>query len=305
MPGQSFIRRKELIEEGDTVMLFVSMANTYVLEVVPQTRNRHGFLVENKFQTVYGQLKVMELVGQSFGTKINLPSGWAYILHPTCELWTKSLPHRTQIIYTPDISLIIFGLNLAPGSVVIEAGTGSGSLSHSLVRAIQPTGHLFTFDFHEKRAEIAREEFEKHGLGEWVTVGHRDVISDGFNVDKRVDAIFLDLPIPWDGIPHAQRTLKRGGRLCTFSPCIEQVQKTCEALKKTQNFIQIQTHEVLQRQLSVQTRIMSSLDFTPVRLEPGSKLAPVKKDQAKFRTLVPPQQMAGHTGYITFATYIL
>ena len=35
-------------------------------------------------------------------------------------------------------------------------GTGSGSLSHSIVRAIKPTGHLHTFDFHEKRVESAR-----------------------------------------------------------------------------------------------------------------------------------------------------
>jgi tRNA (adenine57-N1/adenine58-N1)-methyltransferase len=28
---------------------------------------------------------------------------YAFVLHPTPELWTLCLPHRTQIIYTPDI----------------------------------------------------------------------------------------------------------------------------------------------------------------------------------------------------------
>jgi tRNA A58 N-methylase Trm61 len=41
-----------------------------------------------------------------------------------------------------------------------NVGTGSGSLSHAFVRAVQPTGHLYTFDFHEQRADIAREEFK-------------------------------------------------------------------------------------------------------------------------------------------------
>lgn len=61
-------------------------------------------------------------------------------------------------------------LEIGPGSVVVESGTGSGSLSHAFVRTIAPTGHLHTFEFHEERASIAREEFEAHGLGQWVTV---------------------------------------------------------------------------------------------------------------------------------------
>ena len=37
-------------------------------------------------------------------------------------------------------------------------GTGSGSMSHSLIRTIAPTGHLHTFEFHAERAEIAKYE---------------------------------------------------------------------------------------------------------------------------------------------------
>lgn len=51
---------------------------------------------------------------------------------------------------------------------------------------------------------------KKHGLNSWVTVGHRDVISDGFDVEKPADAVFLDLPKPWEVVPHVQRSLKRG-----------------------------------------------------------------------------------------------
>jgi len=44
-------------------------------------------------------------------------------LHPTPELWTNVLPHRTQILYLPDISFITMNLNLKPGDKVIETGT--------------------------------------------------------------------------------------------------------------------------------------------------------------------------------------
>lgn len=101
---------------------------------------------------------------------MELSRGWAFVLQPTPELWTQTLPHRTQIIYTPDISMILYQLDIKPGSFVIESGTGSGSLSHYFIRAVKPHGHLHTFDFHELRVEQAREEFTNHGLSNFVTV---------------------------------------------------------------------------------------------------------------------------------------
>ena len=78
------------------------------------------------------------------------------------ELWTKVLPHRTQILYLPDISLVCHALELKPGSVVLESGTGSGSLTHSLIRAVAPKGHVYTFEFNRVRAEAASEEIVAH-----------------------------------------------------------------------------------------------------------------------------------------------
>ena len=48
--------------------------------------------------------------------------GWVYLLHPTPALWTLNLPHRTQILYSTDISMIILQLAIKPGSVVVESG---------------------------------------------------------------------------------------------------------------------------------------------------------------------------------------
>ncbi|KGG50531.1 hypothetical protein DI09_67p190 [Mitosporidium daphniae] len=136
-------------------------------------------------------------------------------------------------------------LGLKPGSVVIECGTGSASFSHHILRAIAPHGHLYTFEFHKERAEAACKELRSHGLGHDLVdvIAEVDVTVNGFGSQNRlVSAVFLDLPNPWSAIVHAKKTLSpqvsfvdnfKGGRICTFSPCIEQVQKAVSELRSS------------------------------------------------------------------------
>ena len=50
--------------------------------------------------------------------------------------------------------------------------------------------------------------------------------------------VFLDLPAPWEAVAAAKETFiqHRTGKICCFSPCIEQVAKTVEALN-TNGFV--------------------------------------------------------------------
>ncbi|GFR99535.1 tRNA (Adenine(58)-N(1))-methyltransferase catalytic subunit TRMT61A [Elysia marginata] len=310
----SFDSSKHIVDYGDTVLLYIGYDN--MLPVVIEEGKTH--------QTKFGAVKHDELVGKQFGTRFQCPRGWIYILRPTPELWTLSLPHRTQILYTTDISMVVFQLDLKPGSIVAEAGTGSGSLSHAILRTIAPTGHLHTFEFHKERSEKARQEFHQHGHAECVTVTHRDVCGDGFQLDHIVDAVFLDLPKPWECITSAKKAIKKqGGRLCSFSPCIEQVQRTCEELS-AQNFTDIVTMECLARHFNLQYAKLQNVSFEPNKTCLETKASevetesepPVKKssvissnkdkvgdsDVHQFTSAVPAINMPGHTGFLTFAT---
>lgn len=53
-------------------------------------------------------------------------------------------------------------------------------------------------------------------------------------------------------VPSAAKCLKGGGRFCSFSPCIEQIQKTADELQKN-GFICLRTMECLSREHSVKT----------------------------------------------------
>ncbi|KAI9775425.1 MAG: tRNA (adenine-N(1)-)-methyltransferase catalytic subunit trm61 [Geoglossum umbratile] len=126
-------------------------------------------------------------------------TGFIHLLPPTPESWTASLPHRTQVVYTPDYSYILHRLRVRPGSIIIEAGAGSGSFSHASARAVfngypkhrrnvdgvAPTkrrniGKVWSYEFHEQRVGRLREEIRNHGLEDVVEIVHRDVCEDGF-----------------------------------------------------------------------------------------------------------------------------
>ena len=246
-------------------------------------------------------------------------SGFAHLIPPTPETWTLSLPHRTQVVYTPDYSYILQRLRVRPGDHLIEAGAGSGSFTHAAVRCVyngapgmEDTsyaaadmeeelnavgtvpqkrkrkarhGGVYSFEYHEPRAKQLHAEIVEHGLDPVVTVTHRDVYGDGFNLpdstSPEADAVFLDLPAPWQALKHLTRTPlsaatvravtsdpstpaepsdpkpfvsplnpRKAIRICTFSPCIEQVTKTVAALR-TLGWVEIDMVEIQAKRLEV------------------------------------------------------
>ncbi|KAJ1265510.1 hypothetical protein BS78_08G081300 [Paspalum vaginatum] len=226
---------RRFIAEGDTVVVYERHDAMRAVAV------RAGGVLQNRF----GVFRHDDWIGRPFGSKVfstggggkgaggRAGGGFVHLLAPTPELWTLVLSHRTQILYIADISLVVAYLELVPGCVVLESGTGSGSLTTSLARAVAPHGHVHTFDFHEQRAASAREDFEKNGLSSLITVNVRDIQGEGFPKEHHgaADAVFLDLPQPWLAIPSVGLMLKQDGVLCSFSPCIEQVQRACEAMR--------------------------------------------------------------------------
>lgn len=234
------------IKEGDICVIYISENLKHILRIEPGTQ----------CQTKYGSFLADDLIGHQWGVKFNCRKGWVIPLRLTPDLWTQLLPHRTQILYQADISMILIQLDIKPGSIIVESGTGSGSLSHFILRACRPHGFLHTFDIDEKRVKEASNEFRQHGFGDNVRVTHRDICKEGFGDELvcRVDACMLDIPRTWDAIEHAYRILKPdGSRLCTFSPCIEQVQRNVDKMVELK-MKDIITLETLMRPYDVKTQ---------------------------------------------------
>jgi tRNA (adenine57-N1/adenine58-N1)-methyltransferase len=204
-----------------------------------------------------GHFRHSDFIGKPYGGKVrshnNRGYGFCYLLKPTPELWARSLNHRTQIVHELDQAQIIFQLFIQPNMTVVESGTGSGAMSHAFMRTIAPHGMLHSFEFNAHRAEAARQEFRNNGVNHLVEVHHKDVcgrvgdgphaFQGGFDLPgQTVDAVFLDLPEPWLAVPHAAFILSSNGRIASYSPCVEQTQRTCIALKAA-GFHSIKTME--------------------------------------------------------------
>jgi len=292
----------KIVEADDFVILFERHDKMHGLRMV------HGETIQNRF----GLFHHTDVIGQPFGSRVfsRSPgangSGFMWILPPTPELWTIALPHRTQILYTADISLVVTHLELTPGKIVVESGTGSGSLSASLARSVAPSGKVFTFEFNAMRCEKAGEDFIMNGADSIVTIAERDVLQDGFELppDTLADAVFLDLPAPWTVVKSARAVMKPGGRICNFSPCIEQVQQVAAALE-AENFHDIRTYEILVRSFEVQKQLSKEVGKSKKR-----KRQEVQKQRAELRggqsgegklVTKPYMEMKGHTGFLTFA----
>lgn len=103
----SFVKSKEYIEYGDIVVVYCGFKSTSTMKV------EKGKQTQIKF----GGIRHDELINgkYKFGSKYKCAKGTCLLLAITPELWSLNLPHRTQILYATDISMITSLLYLQPG----------------------------------------------------------------------------------------------------------------------------------------------------------------------------------------------
>jgi tRNA (adenine57-N1/adenine58-N1)-methyltransferase len=250
----------ELISEGDDVFLYLDRKRTYLVRVE----------AEKSFHTHKGYIQLGDLIGKEYGTRITSSMDIEFVaLKPTLRDYIFKTKRRTQISYPKDISLIVMFSGIGPGSRVVEAGTGTGALTNALAHYVKPAGRVYTYEVRPEFREMAIKNLERAKVSDYVESKNKDV-TEGID-EKDVDAVILDLATPWLVVPHAYTALKGSGVLVSFSPTIDQIVKTVEALTE-HGFVGVETVETLMRFMQV--------------------------ERGKTR---PQTVMTGHTGYLTFA----
>ncbi len=239
---------------------------------------RHKFFIfmlkaGAKFESHRGILMHDDLIGKPWGTQVFSHIGSPfYLLQPSLGDLLVDLPRTTQILYPKDIGFIFVTMGIGPGRKVVEAGTGSGSMTTALAYAVGTEGQVISYEVKPDVQNLARKNLTRFGLESRVDFKLRD-IAEGLD-ETDADSFFLDVPNPYDYTVQVRNTLKPGGFLCCLLPTMNQVEKTLIALRQT-NFAFVEVCELMLRFYQAE----------PSRLRPTDR-------------------MVAHTGYLIFARRI-
>jgi tRNA (adenine57-N1/adenine58-N1)-methyltransferase len=199
-----------------------------------------------EFHSHAGFVRHSDIIGQHEGCRVRSTKNSEYVvLRPTLEDFVIEMPRGAQVIYPKDLAPICMFADIGPGMRVFESGVGSGALSTIMLRyGADIVGYEVREDF-ANRAKANVRGF----LGEAALERYDVHISDSYEgIDPGhgpFDRIVLDLPEPWQVVPHAETVLRAGGILLAYTPSIMQAAQVRETLKG--KWIDARTVEVLHR----------------------------------------------------------
>ncbi len=225
-----------VLSVGDRVMLLDAKKRRYLITLV----------VEGEFHTHAGFVPHAAIIDQAEGAVVKSTKGAEYtVLRPTLEDYVLEMPRGAQVIYPKDLAPICMLADIGPGMRVFETGVGSGALSTTMLRwGADIVGYEVREDF-ANRAKTNVREF----LGPAALERYAVHIADSYaGVDPDhgpFDRAVLDLPEPWQVIPHVETVLRAGGVCVAYTPSITQAAQVRERLRG--RWIDARTIEVLHR----------------------------------------------------------
>ena len=213
-----------------------------------------------------------DMAGRTEGTVVRSTKGAEYtVLRPTLEDFVLEMPRGAQVIYPKDLAPICMLADIGPGMRVFETGVGSGALSMTMLRyGAEVVGYEIREDF----ANRARNNVRAF-LGDDALERYRVELRDSYEGidDDTFDRVVIDLPEPWQVVPHAEAVLRAGGILVAYTPSITQAAQAREALKG--KWIDARTIEVLHRGWHIEAQ-----------------------------SVRPDHRMVAHTGFLTTARFL-
>lgn len=168
------------------------------------------------------------------------------VFRPTYIQYVMNQKRRAQIIYPKDTGPILLWADIFPGATVVESGIGWGALSIKLVEAVGPEGRVISYEIRDDFAEAAKKTVEGF-LGE--CPNHEIKVRNVYEgIDETdVDRIVLDLPEPWQVVPHALKALAPGGLILSYLPSTIQVKQLCDTFEELGGFAEPEVFEVIHR----------------------------------------------------------
>jgi tRNA (adenine57-N1/adenine58-N1)-methyltransferase len=261
-----------MLEKGQLALLVSQGGTRYMRLIVPG----------EVLHTQDGMLSMDAVIDAGYGGVVATHLGRPYrVIRPTLYDLVKGVKRATQIIYPKDIGYIVLKLGIGPGTRVVEAGSGSGSLTLAMAWLAGETGKVYTFERRPEFSSLCGDNLDRAGVGHRVVRFAHD-IAEGFvppgiagtqDDPSGADALFLDVRTPWDYLDQAASVVAPGSPIGFLLPTANQVSDLLAALE-TSPFEDVEVLEILVRR------------YKPVA-----------------ERLRPDDRMVAHTGYLMFARH--
>jgi tRNA (adenine57-N1/adenine58-N1)-methyltransferase len=240
--------------------------------LVSQDHKQFVFTLEPDavFQSHRGMVTHDALIGQKWGQRVESHLGHRFtLLRPSTNDLVRHIKRNSQIVYPKDAGYVLMKMGIRSGCRVLEAGTGSGGMTLVLAQAVMPTGRVYSYDNRPEMQRLARQNLAQVGLDGYVEFKLRDVV-EGFE-ETNLDALFFDLPNPWDYLKQAEAALSNSGFFGCILPTTNQVADLLHSLARAP-FAMVEVEELI--------------------------LRPYKPVPARLR---PNDRIIGHTGFLVFS----
>jgi tRNA (adenine57-N1/adenine58-N1)-methyltransferase len=251
-----------MIPENARVLLLQQDGRRFVVGASRNMIEVHGL----------GVIDGVSLCDSSYGDVMTIGGRRFVILKPSIKDVLGMIERRAQIVLPKDSFAVPMHLDIGAGSKVIEGGVGSGAMTLVLLKAVSPTGKVYSYEMREDFAALGRRNVTMSGLGDCWVLRTEDICRA--ELEQDVDAAFLDIPNPWDALGNVLSALRPGGHLCCYIPNANQLSEIVTKMREI-GVSDIHSYETLQREMVVH--------------EGGVR---------------PSFDMLGHTGYLAFGRRI-
>jgi tRNA (adenine57-N1/adenine58-N1)-methyltransferase len=200
------------------------------------------------FHTDYGVIAVKDLKKKD-GTTILTNMKKEFVIFSSHFIDDyRRIGRMAQIIPLKDIGAILAYTGINKNSKVVDAGAGSGALACALAHICK---EVTTYEIRDDFLNIVKKNKEFLGLKN-LKIKKKDIYK-GID-EKDVDLVTLDLPSPWNAIQPAEKVLRVGGFLVSYSPTITQATDFVNEISKHGKFLYMMTIEVNERSWEIEGR---------------------------------------------------
>jgi len=205
---------------------------------------------KGEFHSHAGFVPHANVISLPEGVTVESTKGAKYVvMRPTLEDFVLEMPRGAQVIYPKDLAPIAMLADIGPGQLVFESGIGSGAMSMTMLRA---GARIVGYELREDFASRAKKNVASF-LGDDALSRFEVHIRDSYagielSAQGRFDRAVLDLPEPWQVVPHLSSVMHAGGVVVAYTPSITQAVKVREALERNRGeWVAMRTLEVLHR----------------------------------------------------------